>query len=77
MTSMDAIAVWFPLGRNFDCVMEKASTGWQLRVLERGTTVLTHPIDPHLAARLLSARCNAAGGKRASTGPIRAASHTS
>ncbi len=46
----------FPLGRSYHGVMEKTGGRWQLRVLQHGATVLTHPIDEPLAARLLSAR---------------------
>lgn len=67
--SVDTISVWFPLGRHYECVMEKAASGWRLRVLERGVTVLEHPIDEQLAARLLSERCNCGGAARSLTRP--------
>jgi hypothetical protein len=57
---MAEATLWFPLGRHYECVIEKRPSGWQLRVLERGATVLTHRIDEQLARRLLSARRNPA-----------------
>lgn len=53
---MAAISLWFPLGGFCHCVVEKPNATWQLRVLERGRTVVTHPVGDDLVARLLSAR---------------------
>ena len=51
--------MWFPLGHQQHCVVEKTPRGWELRVIRDGELLLTHPLEDALAERLISARAHA------------------